>query len=95
LLNFYREAIRLRKELPVVRHGSYREYFHRNRWQYVYTREMPGQQLLVVCSYRDRPQKMKTPKDFPLEKSRKILGSHPGKGELLRPYECRVYLLED
>jgi hypothetical protein len=38
---------------------------------------------------------MKTPKDFPLEKSRKILGSHPGKGELLRPYECRVYLLED
>ncbi len=39
LLNFYRRAIELRKSLPVVRHGSYKELLHRSKRLYAYERE--------------------------------------------------------
>ena len=40
VLNFYRAAIELRKRLPVVRYGKYREYFKRSQKVYVYERYM-------------------------------------------------------
>ena len=95
ILNFYKKAIRLRKELPVVRFGSYKEHFRLNGKQYVYTREMSGQKLLVICSFSEKPVRMKVPKSFEISKAGLILTNCNNDSETLQPYECRVYLLDE
>ena len=92
ILNFYKKAIALRKSLPVVRHGTYKEYFHNDREQYVYSRDGICQRLLVICSFTDRPMAVKTPKGFDLSKAELMLCNYDAPGTLLMPYECRVYL---
>lgn len=92
LLNFYRKAIELRKSLPVVRHGSYKELLRRSKKLYAYERESKGTKLLVICSFSDRP--MKLPKRLHPGKASLILCNYTGAPdvETLRPYEARVYL---
>ena len=95
ILNFYRKAIDLRKKLPVVRHGDYREHFHMDPNLYVYSREMDGQRLLVVCSFSNRPTKLKVPRGFDLQNAQLILQTHRTACDTLQPYESRVYLWQD
>jgi len=96
LLNFYRKAIKLRKELAVVRHGSYKDHFPLDNKLYVYSRQMAGQKLLVVCAFTEKPVKLKIPRGFELEKAKLILHSHnDASGSTLKPYETRVYLWEN
>lgn len=92
ILNFYRKAIHLRKELPVVRHGIYKEHFPSSGKQYVYSRSMAGQKILVVCSFCKKATKLRLPKGFELKSAKLILQNYPDGGDTLRPYECRVYL---
>ncbi len=93
LLNFYRKAIRLRKELPVVKEGVYKELFPLSGELYVYSRQMPGQKLLVVCSFTHKTCRLRVPKSFDLTKAELILCNYEDvSGSTLRPYECRVYL---
>jgi oligo-1,6-glucosidase len=92
ILNFYRKAIKLRKELKVVREGVYKEHFPTSSKQYVYSRRMAGQKLLVVCSFCKEDTKLRIPKGFDLNKATLILQNYPDAGDTLRPYESRVYL---
>ena len=93
ILNFYRKAIKLRKELPVVRHGGYREHDPLNGKIYCYSREMTGQKLLVVCSFADKEVKFRMPKHFSVDSAELILQNLPNATEnILKPYESRVYL---
>lgn len=95
ILQFYRKAIALRKSLPVVRHGQYREHFRLDSKLYVYSREMEGQKLLVICSYCDKPTAVKVPKGFDLSAGKLVLQNYPAIENDLQPYESRVYLWED
>ena len=95
ILNFYRKAIALRKSLPVVRHGSYQAYFRGDRKRYVYSREMDGQKLLVICSFSAEPVKLRVPKGYDLSKGKLILSNYENNGSFLQPYETRVYLWEE
>ena len=92
LLNFYREAIRLRKSLPVVRYGVYKEHFPLDGKRYIYSRKMDGQKLLVICSFSEKPVKMRIPAGFNLEKAELALCNYKDISAYLMPYECRVYL---
>ena len=93
LLNFYRKAIALRKSLPAVRYGEYREHFHRSKKFYVYTRETESQKLLVICSFTEKPVKIKIPSGYNIEKGELILANYKERDEkILKPYETRVYL---
>jgi len=93
ILNFYRKAIALRKELPVVRYGTYTEHFKNDRNLYVYSRDGAAQRLLVICSFADRPAGLKVPKSFDLSKAELVLRNVEGPaGQVLMPYEARVYL---
>ena len=99
VLNFYRRAIALRKELPVVRHGSYREYGRLSNKFYTYAREGEGQRLLVICSFAKQDATFRAPKGFGLSKGELILSNYSdapisGNGFTARPYETRVYLWE-
>ena len=91
ILNFYKKAIKLRKALPVVRYGRYRTFYRHNKKLYVYSREMPGEKLLVICSYSKKTTKMKVPFSFDIDASQLILSNYPTQEDYLQPYECRVY----
>lgn len=92
LLNFYRRAIALRKSLPVVRDGDYRELLHHSKRLYAYTREDGTDKLLVVCSFSEKP--ISLPRRLRPENAELLLCSYAAEDaqpELLRPYEARVY----
>ena len=96
ILNFYRKAIAARKALPVVRHGSYQEHYALSGSVYCYSRRMPGQKLLVVCSFRDRDVSFRMPRGFDAATGKLILQNYAQTEEkTLKPYECRVYLWEE
>ena len=68
LLNFYREALRLRHELPVVRYGTFRQYYPLSNKLFVYERRAKRERLLVICSYSVNPVKFKAPRGYDLQK---------------------------
>jgi oligo-1,6-glucosidase len=93
VLNFYRKAIKLRKELSCVRYGDYKEYGKHSSEIYTYTREDEKQKILVVCSFTDKNKKINAPKDFDIKKAELCLCNYDGADTMtLRPYEARVYL---
>ena len=99
LLNFYREALRWRHELPVVRYGTFRQYHPLSNKLFVYERRSKRERLLVICSYSVNPVKFKAPRGYDLRKGQLILKSHTDYIEnnsfVTQPYETRVYLFRD
>ena len=93
VLNFYRKVIKLRKELPCVKDGIYKEYDKNNKALYTYSRTAENQKLLVVCSFSEKQQQWKVPAGFDLSSAEMILNNYEKSGSLtLKPYETRVYL---
>ncbi len=93
VLNFYRKAIALRKELSCVRHGNYTEYGKLSAKFYTYAREDQYQKILVVCSFSERTEAWKAPKDFDLGSAELILQNYQdADANSMKPYEARVYL---
>jgi len=99
LLNFYREAVRLRRELSVVRYGTFRLYRPFSRKLLVYERRSKAQRLLVICSFSPERVSFRPPRGYDLAKGKLILRSHGEEleknGFTTRPYETRVYLFQD
>jgi oligo-1,6-glucosidase len=94
LLNFYRKAIALRKSLPVVKNGKYRDHFFMSGKRYVYSRDDGKQKLLVMCSFSKTEIPVRVPAGFDLNKAKLVLQSYPDVKSQLQPYEVRVYLWE-
>ena len=94
LLNFYRKAIALRKSLPVVKDGKYKDHFFMSGKRYVYSRDDGKQKLLVMCSFSKTDIPVRVPTGFDLSKAKLVLQSYPEVKDKLQPYEVRVYLWE-
>ena len=94
LLNFYRKAIALRKSLPVVKDGNYKDHFFMSGKRYVYSRDNGKQKLLVMCSFSKTEIPVKAPAGFDLSKGKLLQHSYPEVKGKLQPYEARVYLWE-
>ena len=94
VLNFYRKAIKLRKELSAVRNGNYKEYGKSSSKVYTYIREDEHQKILVVCSFSEKSAKIKVPKGFDIKNSELILNNYENNSNILKPYETRVYLIK-
>lgn len=93
ILNFYRKAVKLRKSLSCVRHGTYQEHFPLSDKLYMYSMTEETQKILVVCSFFEKPLRHGVPKGFGLDTARLVLCNYPEpKQMVLRPYECKVYL---
>ena len=92
VLNFYREAIRLRKSLSAVRHGNYKEYGKLSGKLYTYSREDDKEKLLIVCSFTEKVTNWRVPKEFDLSTAELLLANYDNlDGTTLKPYEARVY----
>ena len=94
VLNFYRKAIKVRKELSVVKDGNYKEYNKSSSKVYTYSREDSKQKILVICSYYDKTTKLNIPKGFDLKTGKLVLSNYDNSSLVLKPYETRVYVWE-
>lgn len=93
VLNFYRKAISVRKQLSCVRNGNYVEYNKLSSSLYTYSREDDRQKILVVCSYTEKAVTFQAPKGFDLTSAELILHNYTNVDPAaLKPYEVRVYL---
>jgi oligo-1,6-glucosidase len=92
VLNFYRKAIALRKNLSSVKNGNYKEYGKNSKSFYTYSREDENEKLLVVCSFVGKTKAWKAPRGFDLLNAELLLCNYQmSNRETLAPYECRVY----
>ena len=58
----------------------------------MYSMRDDRQKILVICSFSDRVRKFRPPKEFHLDKGKRILCNYPEPEEdRLNPYEARVY----
>ena len=93
VLNFYRKAIALRRELSCVRFGDYKEYDKLSSQVYTYAREDAYQKILVVCSFSGKNVSWKMPRGFDPARSELVLCNYKTPDPaVLKPYEARVYL---
>ena len=98
ILNFYRAALKLRKENPLIIYGDYKEHLPRSRELYVYERNYEGKKLLVVCSFTEKPVRFDAPAGIVLSEEKLVLSNYDvnfviSNGFTTRPYETRVYML--
>lgn len=92
LLHFYRKAIALRKSLSCVRNGKYTEYNKLSGKLYTYSMEDEKQKILVVCSFTEKEVPFQAPAGFNLSFADLVLQNYKIPGNILKPYETRVYL---
>ncbi|MBP5281757.1 MAG: glucohydrolase, partial [Lachnospiraceae bacterium] len=105
ILNFYRKCIRLRKNSNVLLWGSYREYFPKDPHIYMYERRLCDVIYLIICSFSEKPIRVRLPKELAGKKRTLLLCNYPkgsqasgridglpeGEQGWFRPYEARVY----
>ena len=96
VLNFYRKAIALRKETDCVLSGVYREYKRRSRSHYVYAMESENESLLVVISFSEKTTRFTLPLAYQFRELTLRLSNYEKEpqGDVLRPYEARVYTVK-
>lgn len=98
---YYQKLIRLRKEHPIIVHGSYRLIAEHHDQVYAYTRSYEGQTLLVVLNFFDKEPEFTVPDGISLSGAELLISNYKAadvegdtKSLKLRPYEARVYLVK-
>ncbi len=89
VFSFYKELIRLRKEMDVIVYGKYEELCPEDENLYVYTRKYGDEKLLIVCNFSDSKQKFTVPEEF--AKAELLIGNYgqlQDNGSVIRPYEA-------
>lgn len=89
---FYKQLVRLRKELPVIAEGGITFLERENDDVLAYERTLDGKTLRVLCNLRGTETKTATPlADYRKTTPGTLLGNYPEEPrDTLRPYECLV-----
>lgn len=99
ILPYYRELIRLRKELDVISEGSYRGLLLEHPKVMAYVREYEGQSLLVFSHFYAGDVEVKVPEEFLNKKVEKLIGNGPleslSEVITLSSYETIAFLIEE
>lgn len=96
--DYYKQLIRLRKELPIIQEGTYETIELEHESVYAYIREHNGEQLLVLNNFYGEETTFDVPKEF-IEKDASFLIGNSGDRELtetfnMGPYETAAFLLK-
>jgi len=90
IYSFYKKLLQLRKNMPVLVYGTYREIPQEQPDLFVYERKDDAATCYVALNFSDHPRAFQLP-DNP-EQVRLLLGNYPeGPTDLLRPWEARLY----
>ncbi|GAE44667.1 oligo-1,6-glucosidase [Mesobacillus boroniphilus JCM 21738] len=100
IYHYYRKLINLRKEQPVIVHGSYDILVPEDESLYVYTRTLDSQKLLVLLNFTNENQIFDVPADLQGKKNTILISNYEvnteyGSSISLKPYEAIVYLIQD
>ena len=98
---FYKSLIELRKEVPVITHGSYQDLLPEHPSVFAYSRESEGQALLCINNYYGEETECALPERFVIMNAKCLLSNYQETGnsvtshhQVLRPYETRILLIE-
>ena len=93
VFQYYKELVKLRKELPVIQKGPVTPLLREDKEILAYKREYQGKELYVFCNFFDG--EVKVPYSIP-EDCRSILSNYgeeiSPKELVLRPYEAVMFL---
>ena len=98
---FYKSLIELRKEVPVITHGSYQDLLPEHSSVFAYSRETDSQTLLCINNYYGEEAECVLPERFDVSKAKSLLSNYQEANtsvalhhQVLRPYETRILLIE-
>ncbi|UOE83743.1 alpha,alpha-phosphotrehalase [Vibrio splendidus] len=98
---FYKALIELRKEVPVITHGSYQDLLPEHPSIFAYVRESEGQTLLCINNYYGEEAECVLPERFEMVKAKSLLSNYQvseslvaSHHQVLQPYETRILLIE-
>ncbi len=96
---YYQRLIQMRKELPVMIYGTYRDLMPEHEQIYAYVRELDGVHLLVILAITEKMVAFTLPCDLQDLELKLLLGNYVQEGEGsslesidLYPYEARIYV---
>lgn len=96
VFHYYQKLIRLRKEHEIIVYGNYTLLLPKDPALYVYTRELNGEKLLVICNFSDQAKDFSLPDGFTPQKLTRLIGNYERPAAeasfMLRPYEAVVFL---
>ena len=90
IFNYYRELIRLRKENEVFVRGDFKMYLMEDEDIFAYERTDKDKSLFVICNFHNK--ELECPLAGKLAGRTLKLSNYPENGDVLKPYEARLYL---
>lgn len=101
IYHYYRKLIRLRKQYEVFVYGEYKLILTSDPEIYAYTRTLMNQQLLIMLNFFEREPLFELPEELNAHRTMLLISNYEVNEEKenlhllrLRPYEARVYLLQ-
>ena len=98
---YYQGLIALRKEVKVITTGDYTDLAPKHKQLFCYQRRSDKQTLICINNYYAEPLEYELPMNLELHKGKYIIGNYPElltmqptRSVKLKPYECRVLLIE-
>lgn len=95
VFHYYQKLIRLRKAHEIIVYGAYRLLLPDDPDLYVYTRELNGEKLLVICNFRDSAREFCLPNGWEPDQMELLIGNcgrtAADETMTLMPYEAVVY----
>ncbi len=95
---FYKNLNAFRIGNEIIRYGSYKQYYPKDKHVWMYEREYNGKKYVVIASYTDREVHFLVPPELKGKESKLVMGNYKDSPKalsdaVLRPYEAMVYEL--
>lgn len=95
---FYKNLNAFRIGNEIIRYGSYKQYYPKDKHVWMYEREYNGKKYVVIASYTDREVHFLVPPELKGKESKLVMGNYKDSPKalsdaVLRPYEVMVYEL--
>ena len=93
---FYQKINNLRKGNEIIRYGSYKQFFPKDKNVWVYERAYNDKKYLIVASYTDKAATFTVPDEWKGQKAEVLLTNYADglkelKDATLKPYEAIVF----
>ena len=95
---FYKNLNAFRIGNEVIRYGSYKQYYPKDKHVWTYEREYNGKKYVVIANYSDREVQFVVPEELKDKESKYVMGNYGDSPKtltntVLRPYEAMAYEL--
>ena len=95
VFSYYRRLIALRRRMEIMVYGRYDAVWEEHPDVFAYTRTLDGEQLLIVCNFRETEQELLLPDEYKEGKELVISNYEDcvceGRRLCLRAYEAKVW----